>query len=168
MLARMHLAGRDFPMHQPNLRGLAWWNETVPVVLPFLDAGQAALIRGELAYQNHVAAGSDYAALPRGPVHADLFRDNVMFDEGRLTGFFDFYFAGDDTWLFDLAADPTERHDLAASRPDKVAELAAILRAHEQQMVLPSWPALIEGPIAVDHTLAEPLAPGDEYVYWAN
>ena len=103
MLARMHLAGRDFERSQPNLRGLPWWNETVPVVLPFLNASQAALIRGELAYQNHVAAGSAYAALPRGPVHADLFRDNVMFDGETLTGFFDFYFAGVDTWLFDVA-----------------------------------------------------------------
>lgn len=106
-LARMHLAGADFPMSQPNLRGLAWWNETVPVVLPHLDASQAALIKSELAYQNHVAASAAYAALPRGPIHADLFRDNVMFDtvdgELRLTGFFDFYFAGVDTWLFDIA-----------------------------------------------------------------
>jgi homoserine kinase type II len=103
MLARMHLAGQDFDRHQPNLRALAWWNDTVPVVLPFLDDAQAALIRQELAYQNHVAAGSAYAALPRGPVHADLFRDNVMFDGAELTGFFDFYFAGVDSWLFDLA-----------------------------------------------------------------
>jgi homoserine kinase type II len=42
---------------QPNLRGLPWWNETVPVVLPHMDAAQAALLRAELAYQNHVAAG---------------------------------------------------------------------------------------------------------------
>lgn len=106
-LAKMHLAGADFPMSQPNLRGLAWWNETVPVVLPHLDASQAALIKSELAYQNHVAASAAYAALPRGPIHADLFRDNVMFDtvdgELHLTGFFDFYFAGVDTWLFDIA-----------------------------------------------------------------
>ena len=102
-LARMHLAGRDFDRHQPNLRGLAWWNETVPVVLPYLGPEQAALLRSELAYQNHVAASSAYAALPRGPVHADLFRDNVMFDSDELTGCFDFYFAGVDTWLFDLA-----------------------------------------------------------------
>jgi homoserine kinase type II len=103
MLARMHLAGRDFNRSQPNLRGLAWWNETVPVVLPFVDPAQAALLRSELAFQNHVAASSAYAALPRGPVHADLFRDNVMFQDGVLTGFFDFYFAGVDTWLFDIA-----------------------------------------------------------------
>ena len=75
----------------------------MPVVLPHLDAAQAALLQSELAYQNHVAASSTYAALPRGPVHADLFRDNVMFAEDTLTGFFDFYFAGVDTWLFDLA-----------------------------------------------------------------
>ena len=103
MLARMHLVGRDYDRHQPNLRGLPWWNETVPVVLPHIDDAQAALLRSELAYQNHVAASAGYAALPRGPVHADLFRDNVMFDGETLTGFFDFYFAGVDTFLFDLA-----------------------------------------------------------------
>jgi homoserine kinase type II len=150
MLARMHLAGRDYNRSQPNLRGLAWWNETVPVVLPFLEPQQADLLRAELAYQNHVAASSAYAGLPRGPVHADLFRDNVMFEEGRLSGFFDFYFAGVDTWLFDLsvclndwAVDlPTGRHDparaaafvaaYAAVRPLSAAErqlLPAMLRA---------------------------------------
>lgn len=109
LLARMHLAARNFPRIQPNLRGLPWWNDTAPVVLPHLDEPQAALLRAELAYQNHIAESSTYTALPRGPVHADLFRDNVMFDtesgDGapRLTGVFDFYFAGTDTWLFDLA-----------------------------------------------------------------
>jgi len=110
MLARMHLAARDFPMQQPNLRALTWWNETVPVVLPFLEPAQAALLQSELAYQNHVASLSSYGALPRGPIHADLFRDNVMFDapaspsaQAELTGFFDFYFAGVDAWLFDIA-----------------------------------------------------------------
>lgn len=107
MMAKMHLASRDFDRQQPNLRGLVWWNETVPVVLPYLNESQAALIRGELAYQNHIAASSLHAALPRGPIHADLFRDNVMFEQldgmPQLTGFFDFYFAGVDSWLFDIA-----------------------------------------------------------------
>lgn len=103
MLARMHLAGQSFALQQPNLRALPWWNETVPVVLAHLDGEQAALLQSELAYQNHIAASSAYTALPRGPVHADLFRDNVMFDGEQLTGFFDFYFAGIDSFLFDLA-----------------------------------------------------------------
>jgi homoserine kinase type II len=103
MLARMHLAGEDFNRSQPNLRGLPWWNETVPVVLPFLNQSQSVLIQSELAYQNHIAQSAAYQALPKGPVHADLFRDNVMFENEKLTGLFDFYFAGVDTWLFDLA-----------------------------------------------------------------
>ncbi len=103
MLARMHLAGASYEHHQPNLRGLAWWNETVPVVLPHLDPSQAQLIQQELAHQNTVALGEAWASLPRGPIHADLFRDNVMFEGETLTGFFDFYFAGCATWVFGVA-----------------------------------------------------------------
>jgi homoserine kinase type II len=103
MLARMHLAGRDYPTEQPNLRGLPWWRETVPVVLPHLSAAQADLIATELAHQEQLAASPAFQALPRGPIHADLFRDNVMFDGPRLSGFFDFYFAGCDTFGFDIA-----------------------------------------------------------------
>jgi homoserine kinase type II len=103
MLARMHLAGADFALHQPNLRGLPWWEETVPVVAPHLTRPQRELIEAELSFQQHVAASGQYAGLPRGPIHADLFRDNVMFDGDALTGFFDFYFAGVDCLLFDIA-----------------------------------------------------------------
>lgn len=138
LLARMHLAGRDFPRIQPNLRGLPWWNETVPVVLPYLDTNQAALLAGELAYQNHLAESAAYQALPRGPVHADLFRDNAMFEpsatEGgtpRLTGVFDFYFAGTDTWLFDLAVCLNDwAIDLPSGTPD-AARTEALLSAYE-------------------------------------
>jgi homoserine kinase type II len=103
MLARMHLAGQDFPLHQPNLRGLAWWSETVPQVAPFLTPAQRELIDAELAFAQQVAASPACAALPRGAIHADLFRDNVMFDGGTLSGLFDFYFAGVDSFLFDIA-----------------------------------------------------------------
>ena len=107
MLARAHLAVADFPLAQPHLRGLDWWAATVSEVLPFVDADQAALLRSELAFQQEVAASAAGQALPRGAIHADLFRDNVMFDEtageDRLCGFFDYYFAGTDTLLFDVA-----------------------------------------------------------------
>jgi arylsulfatase A-like enzyme len=72
------------------------------------------------------------------------------------------------TWLFDMRSDPTERHNLAAERPDKVQELSAVLTSHEGQMVLPSWPSLIEGAIPIDHPAGIPFADGDEYVDWAN
>ncbi len=130
MLARMHLAGRDYERSQPNLRGLAWWNETVPVVLPYLQADQAALLRAELAYQNHVAASSACRALPGGPIHADLFRDNVLFENDALTGFFDFYFAGMDSWLFDIAVCMNDWCvDLSTGAHD-TARAAALLHAY--------------------------------------
>jgi homoserine kinase type II len=103
MLARMHLAGQDFPIRQPNLRGLDWWQATTPVVLPYLPQDAQRLLRAEMHAQEAFAASDTYKQLTRGPVHADLFRNNVMFDGERLTGFFDFYFAGCDTWLFDVA-----------------------------------------------------------------
>lgn len=130
MLARMHVAGRDYGRAQPNLRGLPWWNDTVPVVLPYLNASQAALIQSELALQNHVQASAAYAALPRGPVHADLFRDNVMFEGDKLTGFFDFYFAGVDTWLFDIAVSLNDWCiDLATGHRNAARE-TALLQAY--------------------------------------
>jgi homoserine kinase type II len=103
MLAKMHLAAQDFSMRQPNLRGLDWWKETAPTVLPFLPDGRQELLRAEMHFQEAFAASSTYRQLPRGPIHADLFRNNVMFDGDQLTGFFDFYFAGCDNWLFDVA-----------------------------------------------------------------
>ncbi|MEB0135743.1 homoserine kinase [Actimicrobium sp. CCC2.4] len=103
MLARMHLAGADFPIRQPNLRGLEWWRSTVPTVLSYLVPDAMILLLDEMEYQEGFADSEAYMALPDGPIHADLFRNNVMFDGERLTGFFDFYFAGCDTWLFDVA-----------------------------------------------------------------
>jgi homoserine kinase type II len=130
-LARMHLAGQDFPLAQNNLRGLPWWTETVPVVLPHLAPGQAQLISAELAYQQQLAASQTYAELPRGPIHADLFRDNVMFEglpgRERLSGFFDFYFAGVDAWLFDLAVCLNDWCiDLASGRLDELRAQAFV------------------------------------------
>ena len=132
MLARMHLAGAGFERQQPNLRGLSWWNETAPVVLPHASPEQAALLRSELAYQNHIAASSAYTALPRGPVHADLFRDNVMFEGEQLTGFFDFYFAGIDTFLFDLAVCLNDWCIDVASGAHDAARFDAMLGAYQR------------------------------------
>lgn len=103
MLARMHLAGQDFPIKQPNLRSIDWWRETTPKVLPFLSDANQHLLRAEMHFQEAFAVTAVYGALPQGPIHADLFRNNVMFEGEKLTGFFDFYFAGCDHWLFDVA-----------------------------------------------------------------
>ena len=106
-LARAHMAASDFPIRQPNLRGLDWWQKTAPAVLPYLAPEQAQLLTDVLAEQTELAGSEGYQTLPFGPAHCDLFRDNVLFDGTfempRLGGIIDFYFAGCDTWLFDVA-----------------------------------------------------------------
>ena len=140
MLARVHRAGADFTLHQPNLRGLAWWRETVPVLAPLLTPGQRELIEAELAFAQQVGASPAFAALPRGPIHADLFRDNVMFDAGpegdELTGLFDFYFAGIDTLLFDIAVCLNDWCiDLESGRLNE-ARAAAFVNAYDRVRTL--------------------------------
>ena len=106
-LAKAHLAAKDFSIYQPNLRGLAWWKQTVPSILEFLDDSQRELLLTVLAEQEAFAQTDIYKNLPFGPAHCDLFRDNVLFsgtpDAPQMGGFIDFYFAGCDTWLFDVA-----------------------------------------------------------------
>ena len=150
MLAKMHLAARDFPLQQPNLRALAWWDQTAPLVLPYLPDDKARLLRAEMDFQHAFAAGATYRALPRGPVHADLFRNNVMFAGERLTGFFDFYFAGCDSWLFDVAVTVNDWCiDLDTGVLDG-ARVRALLDAYH--LVRPfgeaeasAWPAMLRG-----------------------
>ena len=93
-LAKMHLAGQSFPRSQPNLRSLSWWQETVPVIVPHLNASQKELLLSEMQFQEAFFQSAVYQSLPEGPCHCDLFRDNVLFTthngQQSLGGFFDF------------------------------------------------------------------------------
>ena len=99
LLGQMHVAAADFPSRVQNPRGAAWRHATAQMLLPVVDAATAALIRDELEAQS----GLDLAQLRQGVVHADLFRDNVLFVDERLTGVIDFYYACDDALVYDLA-----------------------------------------------------------------
>ena len=72
------------------------------------------------------------------------------------------------TLLFNLRDDPTERKNLAAARPDKVAELGALLIAHQKGRKSSLWPYETAGPVMVDKTLRERFSRGDTYVEWPN
>ncbi len=145
MSARLHLAAADYPPTQDNPRGPRWWARTAPLVMPFLPPDEQELLRDELKTQ----LSHRLDPLPRGVVHADLFRDNVLFEDAEIGGVIDFYFAGSDIWLFDLAVvvndwgidaggniDPARAQALLQSyqtvRPLEAAERAAwpiVLRA---------------------------------------
>lgn len=113
MLARMHEAGSDFPLEHGNSRGYDWWVQAADRVAPLLDRERLEVLIDELRFQRTSVNESAYRALPRGPVHGDLFRDNVLFSHAgcssdssggeTLAGFFDFYFAGADVLIFDVA-----------------------------------------------------------------
>ena len=110
--------------------------QTVPVVLPHLAPEQAGLLQTELAFQEQLEASPAGQALPHGPIHADLFRDNVMFDDtagpDRLCGFFDFYFAGTDALLFDLAVCLNDWCTDAATGGLDEVRATAFVAAYEQ------------------------------------
>lgn len=99
LLARMHLAARSFGGYTENPRGPKWWRLAAKEVAPFLKKPELELLEGEMHHQ----AQHRFADMPRGAVHADLFRDNALFERGRLSGVIDFYFAGIDCFLFDVA-----------------------------------------------------------------
>jgi len=102
-LARFHAAGADFAMARANDLSCAGWRALAgridPAAADKVQPGLAAEIAAELDLLER--AWPD--ALPRGTIHADLFPDNVFFEDGRLTGFIDFYFACTDSLAYDLA-----------------------------------------------------------------
>jgi uncharacterized sulfatase len=71
-------------------------------------------------------------------------------------------------WLFNLNEDPTEKVNLAARQPEKVAQLKALLEAHHANMPPSLWPPFLEIPVMIDKTLDQKETPEDEYTYWIN
>lgn len=129
LLARMHLAGRSYAAYLENPRGPRWWRAAARDLQPHLGETDRRRIEAELAFQ----AGQRFPDLPRGPVHADLFRDNALFTDGRLSGVIDFYFAGVDCLLYDVAVCANDwcLVDLQSDRRLDAARLQAFLGAYD-------------------------------------
>lgn len=102
-LAKAHLAVQDFAGSLPNPRDLNWIAGVQSQLQMHLPESVRSLLHSEIAHQQTVVQTPAHRALPRGAVHADLFRDNALMLGDALGGVIDFYFAGIDTFLFDLA-----------------------------------------------------------------
>src|SRR5271169_1607607 len=98
-LAELHLAAKQYRGRLNNRRGPGWWRQAARAVRPLLSAEQNALVASELKYQGGFAK----TKLPRGAIHGDLFCDNVLFVDGRVSGIIDFGFAATDALAYDLA-----------------------------------------------------------------
>ena len=101
-LAALHEAGLTFPLRRENALSLAGWEKLFAAIegeagklLPGMDAEIGAELE---------ALGSEWPAdLAQGVIHADLFPDNVLFLNDRVSGLIDFYFACNDLLAYDLA-----------------------------------------------------------------
>ena len=146
LLARMHLAGQSYGSYLENPRGPKWWRGAARQAQPFLDAPRAALLESELRFQ----AQQRFPDLPRGAVHADLFRDNALFDDGRITGVIDFYFAGVDCFVYDLAVCANDWCLVDPARDRRLQETRALALLAGYRGVRPlqpgerdAWPVML-------------------------
>jgi homoserine kinase type II len=98
-LAEMHRKSADFPHFREDKRGESWQRMVAERLLGVLERDDAALLADELHYQSSL----DLGGAPRGVIHADLFRDNVLFDNGHISGVIDFYYACNYALVYDLA-----------------------------------------------------------------
>jgi len=98
-LAKLHLAGQSYATTMDNPRGPKWWKAALTDILPFVAGDDAALLKEEIRFQSLYR----FSDLPRGVIHADLFRDNVLFSGNQVAGVIDFYFACTDALLYDIA-----------------------------------------------------------------
>lgn len=143
VLAQIHLAAAEFPQQRFSERGHQWRLQTAEQLLSEVSVGDASLLKQEIAFQQAMETSS----LPQGIIHADLFLDNALFDQGRLSGVIDWYYACNDYWLYDLAVVVNDWCCLADGRLDE-NKLQVCLNAYHQQRPLIAaefvcWPGLL-------------------------
>lgn len=101
-LANMHEAARSYDLQMPNWRGLSWWRRYATELQKHLSADENAQIAAEIMHQQYF----DQLDLPRGVIHGDLFRDNILWDDHgnhHTPQIIDFYFACNEQLLLDVA-----------------------------------------------------------------
>lgn len=146
-MGKMHAAGLNFKAPQPNSRGPAWCQQTAQKVMLKLNTDEQKILNKEIEFQKQ----KRHADLPRGVIHADLFRDNALWhdtdDSIHFSGIIDFYYSCDDVLLYDLAVaanDWCSNQDLSLNL-EKVTALLSNYHTYrpltdvEQQY----WPAML-------------------------
>lgn len=103
-LASLHLATTSYPAKRENSLGVEGWRALIDDCTNQSDRYEPGICQKLKAEQNFLEANwPNDDDLPFGVIHADLFPDNVLFTEGKVTGIIDFYFACSDFYAYDLA-----------------------------------------------------------------
>jgi len=144
-LAHLHLCTAEQPLEQPLDRGLDWMHREGTALALELPETHLAALRASLAEAQQLKA--DWDELPRANLHADLFRDNALFDGPHLSGVIDFYSACSGPMLYDLAITlndwcSTPEGALDAPRAKALLEAYAQQRPFRLKEVA-LWPALL-------------------------
>ncbi len=134
LLAQQHLATKEFPQYRANPHGFDWLNKTVLKLRPLVSDEERQCLSAVLKQIN----SHDWAALPKGTIHADCFRDNILFTDEQISGVLDYYFACDDYLLLDLATAvidwcQTSNGCLSTQKSNQ------LLAGYQQMRILTSW-----------------------------
>lgn len=100
-LAKLHLATLEMDDQHESHRSLSWVETTGNALLPHLSEREGKLLNTELDQLGEFVSANQN--LPQTIIHGDLFRDNVLVEEGRITALIDFFSAGTSYVLLDLA-----------------------------------------------------------------
>lgn len=142
-LGQLHRNGQAFEGQRDNDRGPHWWRTTRDALSGKLESDDQALLDEELAFQ----ASHRFATLPRGVIHADLFRDNALFEGNNLTGLIDFYYACNDVLLYDVAVTLNDwcSHEDGSIEPQKARALLDAYRRERplDEAEVEAWPVIL-------------------------
>lgn len=146
LLAKIHKASRHWfnkynGKISNNPRDINWWKMAIEELLPHVESHDYALIQETAEFLIPRLTSDEVCKnLDSGPVHADIFRDNVLFSEqqNQISGIFDFFFGGKDFYLYDLAI---TINDWCAYRSAELQSdlYEAMIDGYESEQKLPEY-----------------------------
>jgi len=142
-LGKLHAVSHQFSEHRDNPRGPHWWHDMSIKLDDHLSVPERDLLDSEMSFQTQHRRDK----LPVGVIHADLFRDNALFEGNNLTGIIDFYYACNDVQLYDLAITVNDW----CSKPDGSLEPLRVSAMLESYMLkrplleeeIQAWPIML-------------------------
>ncbi|MEH6576167.1 MAG: homoserine kinase [Amphritea sp.] len=144
-LAQLHNAGRDFYLKRQAHRGVFWWRREASHLAHKLSAADALLLQDEVKLFDQLR--EQPWQLPMGAIHGDLFYDNALFVDDKLSAILDIYNACTGYLLYDLAIVANDwcvntDGSVDTARETALLEAYAAVRPFEENEYL-AWPQLV-------------------------